>query len=643
MRLSVRTLAELIALAAIAVGLWDLHRSSRPPEPLLRALKHGDEGEKVAALRGLSLLGDDGPPVVPELIAAARDDPSPAVRRGAIFAMMRIALVEPPDEHPIDEALAVPPPPTPPGQPPAPPPRPPQSAKMLRPRAGEVATVIADRMRTDPDPSVRAFAIRALRKILSTAIQERWSARAALKPGQPPPQFEGTGPWVESTFRAIADRAAEDPDPEVVSQAIGALTSSRPVQELLTDPGRAELYLRLIGVDSEDPALPPHLEVLLLSRLVRLVYPGEEAFDPLIDRLVRRVADPPTAGLPELTWERDLIETVRVAYASLLWQVAPSPELFDEHPEVGRVLIDLIADSERYGHSSGANNQFEEWVRRPTADRLRVDLYGGSRGASWEGGGMSLPDLRDAALSAFARDARFLDVLWPRMDRHSRLGWLGGHWSFGPSGEWSGLAPLLDAPEVRAELPPDEAEALLSRLLDEPGPTPEEDGEQSLRPTIREIEDERQGPGRGRAQLQAQGRDGPAFDATPLEAARLRRSIRNLAILAYFARATDPGSDAVSRLVDRLVPLLGAADVPTRTRAATLLGSLGPAASPARPALELMAMGDPDESSREAARYALDQLDPAPEGDPPPDVPRPPTFPTSSEPEPDPSPPEPLP
>lgn len=586
MRLSVRTLAELVALAAIAVGLWDLHRSSQPPGPALRALAMGDEADRVAALRGLALLGDDGVPIVPELVLACREDPSPAVRRGALYALSQIALVEPPAAPPVEAALS----------------GPDTNADlpviggrsfrrelpMLRPRADEVAAALVDRMRADPNPSVRVFALGCLRKLLNAADTERSLARASLKPNAPPPEHEASGPWVESAALAIA-RAARDPDPEVAGHAIGVLNASVG-RMVLDDARRGGLLVDLVLDDPAD--LPTDLDLMALNSLAGVLGPSHVETPRLLDLLLGRLADPPVSGAPGVPRE-ELARDARLLYGSILWSLVPSAGFLDEHPDAAEALIALLS-GEQDRQFGGAEHRHEYRTARFTADHLVVDPLRGGR--SWGGGRWPIQGPRAAALEAISRDPRMLDLLWPRLALDDRHQWLAnsdgnGHGRrFMP---WSAVDPLLDSPDIRSDLPPDEATALLSRLLDEPGP---EMTGNALNRLENEVEHRRQ------------GRPDADFDASREEVARLILETRALAVLCDFARAAEADSEAVSRLVGRLVPLLDAVDPPARSRAAALLGSLGPAASPSLPALEALAAEDPDEDVRLAAEAALGRI-----------------------------------
>jgi hypothetical protein len=590
MRISVRTLVELVAVAAFAVGFWDLHRSSRPPGPALKALRGGDEPARIAALRDLSIFVGKGEAegdgrVVPGLILAARHDPTPAVRRGALYALSRAAIVAPPGNLPIEAAFS--------GtlSPPTSKPYRPSRAKLplLRPRAAEVAAVLVDRLGTDPDPTVRAFALRGLRVLLTTACDERARARAKLKPGQAAPPHESSGNWVESAALAVAE-ATGDPDPEVLGQLVGFLAASQPAKTLLPDARRAEALAELVADDA--PPLPTALDVLVLNNVAVLLGPNHEDSPRLVRVLLDRIAHPRVSGDAHIPHGR-LEEDARTAYTLILWELVPSVDFFAEHPEADVLVPLLSGGGSDYLRPSGATNRLQVLTNRFTADILE-----GFTGSTYFGGLPSLPDPRRSALKAIGRDPRLLGHLWPRVDRTGRLEWLANELglSGGGPGSWSSLEPLVDDPRIRADLPPDEAEAQLSRLLDEPGPGPDEDDEGDIRYLIRDVESRRRG------QPEAD------FAATPLEAARLLRNARNLAILAYFARSAEPGSDAVSRLVDRLRSLLDSADPPARARAATLLGSLGPAAREALPALESRADADPDELARQAAEDAVRQL-----------------------------------
>jgi hypothetical protein len=586
-RLRLRTLVELVGLIALALGFRVLLEDTRPPRPEVKVLTRGTEAERIAAVRTIGLMGEPGAEAIPALIRVLGDDPSPAVRRGAGHALVALAGIGPGADLPIDEAIA-----GTPGPRKFRPPRPSNNPK-LRPESEEVAAQLVRAMRADPDPTVRAYAVRLLRKLLDAACVERQAAGRPAKPGQPVPIPASTGEWVEGATRAVAG-AVRDPDPEVRNHAIGFLAASRPAHTLLTPAEHVDAIGWLVREGAEP--LPLEFDLLVLSVVSKLKGAADPDSPRLLELAAARMLDPPRPMIPSIPQER-IAAAARAGYAAIFWSLTDSWDDLRDRPELTEVLI---------GRLHGNREQYMADADPPT--RLTgglgfysADIHTGS-GSSYFGGlHGSPPDPRSEALEAFHRDPRLIAHVWPRVDAPGRLGWLGdaGRSSaFG--GDWNRLVQRLADPEVRPDLPSGECEAILVRLLAEPEPG---------REPARDSQDDREYRDlMAWIEFNNRGRPADARAITPEQAALEWRAVRALAVLTYFARGVSIGHESQEVVVSRLRRALESPEPTARRWSAELLGSLGAAAESALADLETCASSDPEEVVRWSARDATDRI-----------------------------------
>jgi hypothetical protein len=600
-RLSVRTLLELVALSGFVLAYWKMAEESRPPGPEVRTLRDGDEdeGERVAALRGLSLMGGAGADAIPALVTAAREDPSPAVRRGAVHALMGIAIVDPGDGAtiPVNDVLAgnLPSsrsrPRRPTGRPTFP---------LLHPRAEEVAANLVEVMRAAPDPSVRLYALRALRKVLDAADRERMDAKSRRKPGQPPLSHPASGRWVEATARAIAERGL-DPDPEVAGHAIGFLAASRGKEVI---PARDRISVLLAAVEPGTNPLAVELLGLNIAARMLLLDPEHPDAPRLLELAIDRMDDPagPGAFPDHPQWSEDQRrDAVRASFGAVAWQLIDSADDLRDRPEAGDLLVAILSD--RTTTPADRPPSATTWLaeslyssnEKRVADRYVRDVHGGS--TSYHGGFPQLPKAHESAMKAMVRDPRLIGEIWPRIDRPTRFDWLAGGYAYAdsmPGGGWDRVLPTLADAGVVPEFSPDRCSAILAGLLDEPEPEPGEAEEQSLRALLNDFMREQGGSDRA----------GPE----PIELAREIRRLRSLAVMTYFARGAPEGDEGVARLVGGLRELTRSGQTTVRSWSAWLLGSIGPPAAPALPELAGMVEGESDEATRDAAEQAIEAI-----------------------------------
>jgi hypothetical protein len=564
-RLGLRTTLELVALAAFALSLGRLWRESRPPWPSVRGLRTGAATERVAALRDLCLLGPLAVEATPAVRMAARSDPKPAIRRGAARTLAFLALADAGDTLPVDGLLAG-------GGTTAP------AGPALRPGADASALTLLELAQTDADPTVRAEAIASLRLILVAAVRDR-KPMPAPAPVAAAPTL-AAGPWVETCVRGLAEQV-ESTDPVVRGRAIGFLVGSEAAAAVLPEVERFEALAALVAPGA--PPLPIELDLLVLDALARQVGPDRPETPAWIDRILGRIARLP-AWAPAPVEPGELPGAVeRSAYARILWRLVGSAEDVARRPVLGPLLrAGLAGDRARYA----SNVSRTSWLLGP-AMALAAEAPVAARRPLQRTGVEGLPEPRLAAGAALARSPHLLGVLWPGLDPVSRLGWLAE-----PSYHASRLDALFPSwaeRRTRAGLPPADCAAALDRLLDEPEATTDTFEEM----TLRTLDISLRGP----------VTFGERFG--PLDRACEVLNVRNIHVLACFARGADPHAPAVERFVARVRGRLGSADPRVRAGLATLLGSLGPAAAPALGDLRRLAGADPDEAVRSAAGDAV--------------------------------------
>jgi hypothetical protein len=460
-------------------------------------------------------------------------------------------------------------------------------------------------MRNDPESPVRVYALRALRKVLHTACEERQWSLAQARTGDPVVPTVASGPWVEATARAIIGLAVDD-DPEVRGHAVGFLAGSKPSKTVLTVEERIAA-LRPLVLEEDGPRLPTDVDLLVLNEAAYLMGPTHPDAPAMIDLLLRRIADPPLSS--EFAENRDrMLDQARGGYTRILWHLIGSATDFRRSPELAAVLLPTLSgDGQTFMRSNYAGDQLHQ-----RSNRFTGDVYTGG-GAYFYGGRAALPEPRRMAMKAFGDDPAILALIWPTVDRPGRIEWLAGR-SPSPGGhEWKSMMIALVTRVARPDLPPAEVESILARLLDEPaftdapddrnsepGDSPfdaNDDPEGPLRDVIQQVKNERS------------ANEAQDFATTPLEAARQIVEVRNLAILTYFARGTGPeANNDIHRLVDRLRVLLASEQRPVRMHAADLLGSLGPRAGDAAADLEALAEHDAEELVRLTAAAALEAI-----------------------------------
>jgi hypothetical protein len=590
--LSLRTLVELVALVAVGFGFYRLYEDSRPPWPAVRALERGDEAGRIAALRSLIYQADTAGAAVPALRRAARSDPSPAVRRGAIHALLYQAVDLPRPIDPTLERLTDP-------MRPAPTPGRPTPPETLRLGADAAALAIVEAMQADRDPSVRVYAVRALRRLLHRATAARIVAEARrARPAKGKSLLAqiharmdalATGPWVLAATRAVIDRT-RDPDPEVRQHAVGFLLTSYAARGLLPPDEQRAALMALVRPDA--PALPIGLDLLVLARAGGLMDAGQPEAREWI-ALVQSRQDRP-AQLPQPTDRQgtdDVAAEARGAYRRLLWAMSPSEDTLRADPDLWpQLLPSLRGDRQEAVNAAWRGELFVEGVQLYTAGSRRF-TQGRASGASYEGGLTPLPEPRRNAMEAIRRDPRLLDRIWPALDRAARLSWLIDERDAEARG-WTPVLERLAAEGVRSSRPPEECAAIVARLLDEPTPGADEADRTMLDDLSRRL----QLPGIRRTPRSAPLSGSPGKQ---LAVARL------LAATGYFARGAPAASEPVARLVERLRNGLAVSSLETARLAIGTLASLGPAAEPALAELRKMAASDPDEEIRDAAREAV--------------------------------------
>ena len=577
MILSVRTLIELVAVSAFAVTFGKLREQAEPPGPAVRALRSGNQADRLGAVRDLGVLGSDAIANVPDLTRSARDDPNPAVRRGALFAMMAAVLDEPVGNTALDESLAGP------AGIPSNRPRLVSADHALPPQSIAVALSIVEVMETDPDATVRAYAIRVLRRMLSQAIFERQrTARAATPATASKPAAVASRGWVESCTRAIVDRTG-DPDARVRGHAIGFLIASKPASVVLPKEEVAAELLGLIGDDG--PTLSVEFEILCLIAASSFLGPDHPEASAMLDRLEQLAATTPAIPRPNgEVWPRDL----RTAYLEIAWAFVGSMADLEQRPALAETLIAMVSGGRRaYSRSHGKTEPYREELDRYTADRWD------DGNVSWSGGLPGLLEPRAAVLRTVRRDPRALGAIWPRIDREGRRGILQEVAPMKSSAgglTWDSFLALLGDPRARPDLSPSQASAMLDSSLDD------FETDQYV-PSSDDV-----------AQFKYDlGRQGITIDeAEAAERLREHRAMLDLGVAAYFARGVEgEGANSVGRLRVELVGLLSSADATTRRTAAMLIGSMQGAAVATLPRLEAMSSGDPDPMAQEAAEGAV--------------------------------------
>lgn len=608
MRLSVRTLLELVALVAIGLAFWNLAKQSRSPGPEIRALRHGDEGERIAALRELTLMGEDAAEAIPALLGTARNDPSLTARRGAMFALTKISILDPTrgvgSPLPIDSmlargttgagAVANAPPTTPPTP----------LFPLLHPRSAEVAANLAEVMRIDPDPTIRRYALRALRRILEATYAERFMADWKLANREEVPEYPSSGGWVDALTRAIAERT-RDPDPGVSGHAVGYISASKAAEAL---PIEERVAVLISAVEGE--RLHLSAELLAMNSAAQLMGMDHPDRDRLLALALARMEEPAELGdeYPMRGSGERYLDASRLAYGQIAWQLIHTADDLRERPEVADQLVPLLSaergtDWVPIPEAGLATGLFER--SRPLA-AYDYSVSNQGRSTSSSGYFTDMPKAHESVLRVVVTDPRLLGDLWPRLDQRTRSLWLASHYYFGqqrPGGGWEQVIPVLSDASIRPDLPAERCEEILAQLLDEPEPEPGENDHmvfQALMPNPNSLTS-------GFGQIPGFP-DAPGLDRDPFQSAREIRRVRSLVVMTYFARGASKGSSKVDVLVQRLREVLGSKDVSNRFRAVELLGSLGPRASAALPELDAMAGSEKETDTQGAidrARRAI--------------------------------------
>ncbi|QDV38355.1 hypothetical protein [Tautonia plasticadhaerens] len=441
-----RALVELLALVLAVLGYEALRHRGEFPRPTARALRSGNAADRADALRALSRFGTAGVEAIPALATTLRNDPDPALRRGAAFALAAVAGGDgPPEPFPIELLLygsehvittpadAV--------RPPNPP----------HPRASDAASVLVDALRADPDPTVRLETIRSLTLLLRSATGTRPPLRGGypLGPNPDPPPEPRPAPeiprWAFDAARALADLAVPDGEPDAASQAALGWVFMDPASPVLLDDASRFAPLLSSAARAIRDGQPDALDRMIVMAAATEARGSAHRSDAFFALILPAMAGPPPEAYGAVPLE---------ALAHPFWLALPSARRLREHPEaVDAFLRLLVMDPGSNPYTQGVATD-----RPDLSERLQRFIH---REAETDG----LPGAHPApiALAAIREDPAILDILGPRAQEP--------HWSAILIGVvdqqgWDAFAKLLDDPEPRTGLSPDRAVDAANYLLD---------------------------------------------------------------------------------------------------------------------------------------------------------------------------------